>query len=641
MFILISKVYEFDGQRLVIFYPEFSSLDDFWIISDVHMLIDRIKTELCYLQSHWRLPGRPIVVIPLYSESVFDQGKVHPAIENMMKRFDSGYSYGARVTLGHLDNFLATSLVTKATFKLDECPTGNDIEKEKHINYLPTYSEKIINRQSGQRKLILNPKLDLTDRTLITVEPRLSRVRCISEHEKSKRCPQADIDALMASKTLSNQAQILIGIYMETSDDYRLNIPNHGAVKITSLLEQLYHRAIAEQNWLLVRQIGGIRNKQLACLDQAITDILVHQKSITVGFVNDSTETVIDKPLLENQVIQELIESCTEPVVAILHQEIIFYFGMLIRSTPSLFNDLLRLRVGLIIQVLASEMSRLFNYPGVEATAALLALPPSEIKTLISSLLSGHEIAMKSSDGFRQRSNTGGSIRSNRRGSLVGLSSTSEYDSLHGLSRTLSRAKSKNSDTMASTLLLTINGSQPPVQVVFEAPGERAGTWLRRRQLDGALNRMPANFYSRVWQVLDRCHGIQVGGHLIPNTVTREMTPYEMKFALLVENTLNRLPEPEMRQMAVEALSILSLLTTVDCIEQIAWLIDIDRIILRAEEMFLADQTSENIQSHHPQDFLDSAPSGRYGTMTYLVRSSAEMVDNQLNTTLPQSCIIQ
>ena len=309
---------------------------------------------------------------------------------------------------------------------------------------------------------------------------------------------------------------------------------------------------------------------------------------------------------------------------------------MLIRSTPSLFNDLLRLRVGLIIQVLASEMSRLFKYPGVEATAALLALPPSEIKTLLSSLLSGHEIAMKTNDGFRQRSNTGGA----RRSSLIGTS-TSEYESLHGLSRTLSRARSKNSDTIASTLLLTVNGSQPPVEVVFEAPGERAGTWLRRRQLDGALNRMPANFYSRVWQVLDRCHGIQVGGHLIPNTVTREMTPSELKFAMLVENTLNRLPEPEMRQMAVEALSILSLLTTVDCIEQIAWLIDIDRIIRRAEEMFQADQRNENIDSGDGDDFLDSAPSGRFGTMTYLVRSSAEMVDNELNATLPQSCIIQ
>ena len=625
-----SKVYELSQprHRLVVFYPEFASLDDFWIISDVKMFIDRIKTELCYLQSHWRLPGRPIVVIPLHSEYIFDNGKVYPAIQNMMKRFASGYAYGARVVLGHLNELLATSLVTKATFKMDD--QSSVMSPTKRVSkYLRTFPQK-----TRQRKLYASPKLDLTDRTLVAVEPRLSRVRSISENlENGGRCRQEDIDSLLQASTLSKQAQILIGIYLTTNDDYRLDIPGYGAVKITILLEELYHRAIAEQNWLLVREIGGFRNKQLACLDQAVTDILVHQKSITVGFVNDSTESVIDRPLMANELIDELNDSCTEPIVAILHQEIIFYLGMLIRSSPSLFRDLLRLRVGLIIQVVASEMSRLFNYPGVEATAALLALPPSEIKNLIDSLLSGNEIAIKAGDGFRQRSHTAG----NRRGSLAG-SSLVEYESLHSLSRTLSRAKSKNSDMIASSLLLTVNGSQPPVEIVFEAPGERAGTWLRRRQLDGALNRMPQNFYSQVWQVLDRCHGIQVGAHLIPSSVTREMTPYELKFALLVENTLNNLPEPEMRQIAVEALSMLSLLTTVD-IQQFEWLVDVDRIIRRAEELFLADQLEENGECEKA-DFLDSAPSGRYGTMTYLVRSSSEMIHNELNTTLPQSCII-
>ena len=55
------------------------------------------------------------------------------------------------------------------------------------------------------------------------------------------------------------------------------------------------------------------------------------------------------------------------------------------------------------------------------------------------------------------------------------------------------------------------------------------------------------------------------------------MTPYELKFALLVENTLNCLPEPGMRQMIVEALSILSLLASIESIEQIGWIIDLDR----------------------------------------------------------------
>ena len=31
-----------------------------------------------------------------------------------------------------------------------------------------------------------------------------------------------------------------------------------------------------------------------------------------------------------------------------------------------------------------------------------------------------------------------------------------------------------------------------------------AGLWLRRRLLDGSLNRVPPGFYTRVWSLLDR-----------------------------------------------------------------------------------------------------------------------------------------
>lgn len=33
---------------------------------------------------------------------------------------------------------------------------------------------------------------------------------------------------------------------------------------------------------------------------------------------------------------------------------------------------------------------------------------------------------------------------------------------------------------------------------------ERLGQWIRRRCLDGALNRAPEDFYPKMWKVLDR-----------------------------------------------------------------------------------------------------------------------------------------
>lgn len=47
--------------------------------------------------------------------------------------------------------------------------------------------------------------------------------------------------------------------------------------------------------------------------------------------------------------------------------------------------------------------------------------------------------------------------------------------------------------------LAPVEQDDPEVQI-----DDRQGQWLRRRRLDGALNRVPRDFYSRVWTVLER-----------------------------------------------------------------------------------------------------------------------------------------
>lgn len=42
-------------------------------------------------------------------------------------------------------------------------------------------------------------------------------------------------------------------------------------------------------------------------------------------------------------------------------------------------------------------------------------------------------------------------------------------------------------------------------------------TPIQRRQLDGALSRVPKDFYERVWEILERTPGgIKVAGYLLP-----------------------------------------------------------------------------------------------------------------------------
>lgn len=40
--------------------------------------------------------------------------------------------------------------------------------------------------------------------------------------------------------------------------------------------------------------------------------------------------------------------------------------------------------------------------------------------------------------------------------------------------------------------------------IADEMEPDRQGQWLRRRRLDGALNRVPREFYPRVWGILEK-----------------------------------------------------------------------------------------------------------------------------------------
>lgn len=71
------------------------------------------------------------------------------------------------------------------------------------------------------------------------------------------------------------------------------------------------------------------------------------------------------------------------------------------------------------------------------------------------------------------------------------------------------------------------------------------------------------------------------------------MTPGEFKFALHVEMVLNKIPQPEYRQLMVEALMVLTLLTENDNSKlSFSTLIYVDKIVQTANAIYLKDQVS-------------------------------------------------
>ena len=143
--------------------------------------------------------------------------------------------------------------------------------------------------------------------------------------------------------------------------------------------------------------------------------------------------------------------------------------------------------------------------------------------------------------------------------------------------------------------------------------------------------RVPPEFYTKMWTVLERCQGLSVGGQVLPNSLTQEMTSGEMKFHLRCETILNTIKTPEFRQLVVEAITLLTLMVDNDIAEYLRGVIRIDDIVHAANRAFLGDQKAlkccasagagkdcgrEGICNY----FYDSAPSGTYGTMSYLVQ---------------------
>ncbi|KAI8036137.1 hypothetical protein M5D96_010997 [Drosophila gunungcola] len=388
-------------------------------------------------------------------------------------------------------------------------------------------------------------------------------------------------------------------------------------VTVRDLLKGLYEKACQQKLWGLVRHTAGMLGKRVEDLAKAVTDLLVRQKQVTVGMPPNNEHT-ITAPLPEVE-LRQLIHDAygDDESTAMLTQELMVYLAMFIRTEPQLFHEMLRLRVGLIIQVMAKELSRTLNCDGEAASEHLLNLSPFEMKNLLYHILSGKEFA----------------VSSVARGNLSIVSCKSSRVSKKSQ---IGLGDPEGEDALVATI------------------DDRQGQWLRRRRLDGALNRVPRDFYSRVWTVLEKCQGLAIEGRVLQQSLTQEMTPGELKFALEVETALNQIPQPEYRQLVVEALMVLTLVTEHNMVPTLGGIIYVEHLVHKANQLFLEDQRKvqgdatlccakikdgkEQQQAasgmllcggaaYICQHLYDSAPSGSYGTMTYMSRAVALVLD--------------
>ncbi|XP_039238649.1 phosphorylase b kinase regulatory subunit alpha, skeletal muscle isoform isoform X4 [Pipra filicauda] len=651
-----SKLYKI-RKSIFTFTPQFIDQQQFYLALDNKMIVEMLRTDLSYLCSRWRMTGQPTITFPvshIMLEDAYDE--VAQYLDHLLQRTTPQSNLPPTAQRGGLSRFRTAVHTTRDLMSL--ASKAKDLHVQNVGLYVPS---KIFQASQQSVNLLGSPYQQDMDGKSHAVYAEMSLPR---DEDGNVDC-KALVDQLRICPTMQEQADILYMLYMLRGPEWHTGLDSKPGPTVKELLTELYVRVGETRQWALIRYISGILKKKVEALDEACTDLLSHQKQLTVGLPPEPREKTISAPVPYEELVHLIDEASEKNLsVAILTQEIMVYLAMYIRTQPALFVEMFRLRIGLIIQVMATELAHSLRCSATEATENLMNLSPSDMKSLLYHILSGKEFgvekSMRSVDSSvvtptvsihdlgaagATRSERSGLVRlkseikqqlNKRRQSMPGSKPISLQSRDIELKSSLSVGHGELLDKDSFSSMLEDQGSKD----------SRQGQWQRRRRLDGALNRVPVGFYQKVWKVLQKCHGLSVEGFVLPSSTTREMTPGEMKFAAHVESVLNRVPQPEYRQLLVEAILVLTMLVDME-VHTIGGIIPVEKILHRANDLFYEEQKAlgadDQMLERDPSTGIcillyDSAPSGRFGTMTYLSKSVALYVYDFLPT---DSCSMQ
>jgi phosphorylase kinase alpha/beta subunit len=346
-------------------------------------------------------------------------------------------------------------------------------------------------------------------------------------------------------------------------------------VTVADLLDEVYIKAGtsgASPHWTVVRHAAGLLNKVDIGLSDAVTDILVRGKQITVGKAYTEA-SLMARPMSYTEIMDKIREFCGEDIRdRVFTQEILIYLGLLIKGEPQLFDGLLTLRVGYLILLLTSELAHELRLTQDEAYEHLMQLSPFEVRMRLRQVLAGYE----------------------------------------GMNQVLRQQESLHVKQQEQEIEWVV-----PVEP-DEAEAPTAGGWLRQRQLDGALNRVPKDFYPSVWRLLKHCKGLVIGdklerrNRLDSHLILSEMTPGEKNFALRIEHLLNKIQAPEYRKVNIEALMELAAIAQANPELQVEEYIVLDVLIGHAVRLAWLEKFPERADRY--DEYKAAAWRAFYGT---------------------------
>ena len=479
------------GDHQFVFLPQFLNQRGFYLTLDIPLLVERLRLELSYIYRHWDRPGKPLVTIVIKHNMLDNDG--HQLLVEFMQELKQGEILGVPVQLGSMHEFIST--------------TGVET-----INYLHDFHFAEESKPNETRPCCILLPVDLEKSEAIMPQ---------AINDWNELADDALIKLLINNTNLYAQHEILNLLYCRHGLDFEISLPeaNDFRYRLRDLFEEIYTLAGNLNEWSLVRHCAGLLKKLDANLEQAATDILVRQKSLSVGreYSNRST---FQRPANAHEIL-ERIRTFNSPNVCvhIIIQELIIYLGILIKSNPELFNDMHTVRVGHIMQLIIIRQQRQQKCNLGEAFDALLALPP-------------HTIALKVKETLADYKNAE---------SQLNMSESLRYE-----------GQIKNLDSARFS------------EKINPKDRGRAGDWHEWREQRGSIGRHAESFFADVWEVLHHCKGLIISEklnnqrRLDSEYILAEMTAQEKSFVLLINHRLDKIQSPDYRQLTVETLQALA-----------------------------------------------------------------------------------
>uniref|UniRef100_H2M1Z3 Phosphorylase b kinase regulatory subunit n=1 Tax=Oryzias latipes TaxID=8090 RepID=H2M1Z3_ORYLA len=401
------------------FTPQFIDHQQFYLALDNKMIVEMLRTEIAYLSSRWRITGRPTVTFPVSQTMLTeDRTDLDPAVLATLKKLQDGYFGGARIQTGKLSEFLTTSCCAHLSFldgkrfgsmgshaeeyDHDDASDGYADDLAQYLDHLLAHSASKKQKSSaegvGRFKAVATRTREMVSLMNKAQDLNIHNIGISLPRDASGAIDySALVQLLKDSGNIQDQADILYILFKDKGMDWDTHLHGRGST-VRSLLSNLYEKAGDLKHWGLIRMISGMLKKKVEELDSACSDLLAHQKHLTVGLPPEPREKTITAPIPPDQLAALIDEASDGNIsVAILTQEIMVFLAMSIRTQPSLFSEMFRLRIGLIIQVMATELAQSLNCSGDEATESLMSLSPSELKNLLHHILSGKEFGVERS----------------------------------------------------------------------------------------------------------------------------------------------------------------------------------------------------------------------------------------------------